>query len=224
MESIQAALTGDLIASSDAGSAAVDGAMEVLRTAAADIAAWRFAESTAVGDTRFTRFRGDGWQILVSKGTFGPRAALSMYARLAARPDLPRTRVAIGLGTVDTLPGPDLSDALGAALAISGRTLAEMRHGEHLRIAGTAPHGPVTPLTAAFVALIDDRIADWTPEQAEAVARVIAPGAPTQNAIAASLGISPQALSARLTGAKWPTLRTLLARWEEPQPRAAPDD
>lgn len=207
-----AVLTGDLIASTQAGAPAVDRAMAVLSDAAAEIAGWRLTENIAVGDTHFTRFRGDGWQIIVSIAAFGLRAALLMYARLAADTALPATRVAVGISTIDRIPGADLSDADGAAFAVSGRALSQIERGAHLRVAGHR----MTPDRAALIALLDDRISDWTPEQAEAVGHVIAPDAPTQAAIAARLGISPQALSARLTGARWPTIRHVLAVWENP--------
>lgn len=208
-----AVLTGDLIASSQAGAPAVDRAMAVLSAAASEIAGWTMTENVVAGDTHFTRFRGDGWQIAVSIADYGLRAALLMYARLVADPGLPATRVAVGISTVDHIPGPGLSDAHGAAFAVSGRALAQMERAERLRVAGHK----VTPRDAALIALLDDRISDWTPEQAEAVAHVLAPDAPTQAAIAATLGISPQALSYRLTGARWPTIRRVLSEWERPQ-------
>ncbi|MCA0272764.1 MAG: hypothetical protein LCH69_11965 [Proteobacteria bacterium] len=213
MTANQAVLTGDLIASTQASPEAVDRAMAVLAAAADEIAGWRLTENTKVGDTHFTRFRGDGWQIIVSLARFGLKAALLMYARLAADPGLPLTRVAVGISTIDRISGPDLSDAYGAAFAVSGRALGEMERGERLRADG---HG-VTPRDAALIALLNDRISDWSAEQAEAIAHVIAPDAPTQAAIAGRLGISPQALSYRLTGARWPTLKRVLAAWEEPE-------
>lgn len=214
MHAIQAVLTGDLVASTEAGPHSVNGAMAVLSVAATDIAGWGISGQTVVGETHFTRFRGDGWQILVPPALFGLRAALLMYARLAADPGLPATRIAVGLAPVDQVPGPDLSDAHGAAFAVSGRALAQMDRAERLRLAGDG----ITPCLAAFIRLLDDRITDWTPEQAEAVAHAIAPDAPTQTAIAAALGITPQALSARLAGARWPTIRRILEEWERPKP------
>lgn len=214
MHAIQAVLTGDLVASTEAGPHSVNGAMAVLSGAATDIAHWGISEHTVVGETHFTRFRGDGWQILVPLALFGLRAALLMYARLAAEPGLPATRIAVGLASVDHVPGPDLSDAHGAAFAVSGRALSQMDRAERLRLAGNG----ITPCLAAFIRLLDDRITDWTPEQAEAVAHAIAPDAPTQTTIAAALGISPQALSSRLAGARWPTIRRILEEWERPKP------
>jgi hypothetical protein len=211
---MQAVLTGDLVASSEATPERIDRAMDVLAAAATDIASWRIGEAGVVDATHFTRHRGDGWQILVSAAPLGLRAALMMFARLAADPGLPATRIAVGLGPVDHVPGPDLSNAHGAAFALSGRALAQMKRGERVRLAGEG----ITPCLAAFIGLLDDRITDWTAEQAEAVAHVIAPEAPTQGAIATTLGISPQALSARLAGARWPRIRALLRAWERPGP------
>lgn len=214
MSAIRAVLTGDLVSSTKASPRTIDRAMEVLSAAATDISGWHLTENTAVGPTHFTRYRGDGWQILVSLGRFGLRAALMMYARLAAEPGLPSTRIAVGLASVDSVTGPDLSDAHGAAFAVSGRALANMARGERLRLAGNR----IDPLLAAFFGLLDDRISDWTPEQAEAVAQVIGPEAPTQSAVAATLGISPQALSSRLAAASWPAIRRVLNEWERATP------
>ena len=214
MTSTQAVLTGDLIASTQATPRAVNKSMELLEATAAEIATWRISETTAVGDTHFTRFRGDGWQILVSVGVYGLRAALFAYATLAARRALPATRIAVGLSTVDNVPGPDLSDAYGAAFEESGRALLRMERGEHLKIAGTG----ISPLLAAFIDLLAGQISDWTAEQAQAMALALPPDAPTQTALATSLGITPQALSYRLAGARWPAIRRVLQEWEKPRP------
>lgn len=214
MDAIRAVLTGDLVGSTDADPRDVDRAMAVLAETAAWIAGWRVTENIPVGDTRFTRHRGDGWQVLINAARFGLRAALLFQARLAARPDLPATRIAVGLAHMAPTLGADLSDAHGAAFVVSGRALGDMARGERLRLAGH----DISPLSAAFIGLLDDRITDWTPEQAEAVAHAIVPGAPTQAAIAGTLGISPQALSARLSGARWPAIRRVLEAWEQPRP------
>lgn len=188
--------------------------MELLAAAADNIARWKISPNVEVGNTHFTRFRGDGWQILVSIGIFGLRAALLTYATLAAKAALPDTRVAVGLSTIDELPGSDLSSAHGAAFAVSGRALLQMERGERLKVAGNR----ITPLREAFLALLDDRIGDWSTEQAQAMALALPPDAPTQAAMAETLGISPQALSYRLSGARWPVMKRLLNEWEKPQP------
>lgn len=214
MGPIEAVLTGDLVASTEASPRAINKSMELLASAAGQIATWRISENTAVGDTYFTRFRGDGWQILIPIGAFGLRAALLAYATLAAKAGLPDTRIAVGLSTVDEVPGPDLSDASGAAFEVSGRALLRMERGERLRVAGNR----ITPLRTAFIALLDDRITGWTVEQAAAMVLALPPDAPTQTIMAEQLGISPQALSYRLSGARWPAIRRILQEWERSRP------
>lgn len=214
MRPIQAVLTGDLVASTEASQRAINKSMELLASVSRDIATWQISENSVVGDTHFTRFRGDGWQILVSAGAFGLRAALLAYATLAARAAFPDTRIAVGLSTVDDVPGADLSDAHGAAFEVSGRAILRMERGERLKVAGNR----ITPLRTAFIALLNDRITDWTVEQAQAMVLALPPDAPTQTTMAESLGISPQALSYRLSGARWPTIRRILHEWEKPRP------
>ena len=214
MKPIEAVLTGDLVASTEASPEAVNKAMEALASAAGQIAQWPTRENTVIGNTHFTRFRGDGWQMLVSAGAFGLRAALLAYATLAARALLPDTRVAVGLSTVDDVPGHDLSDAHGAAFALSGRALARMQGAARLTVAGHR----ITPLRSAFIALLDEQISSWTPQQAEAMVLALPPDPPTQTAMAERLGISPQALSYRLSGARWPAIRRILQEWERPHP------
>ena len=71
-----AVLTGDLIASTHADPTVTEHAVADLASAAADIAKWTDA------DTRFTRFRGDGWQIVLTAQTvLALRAAVYMIAR-----------------------------------------------------------------------------------------------------------------------------------------------
>lgn len=214
MNLIKAVLTGDLVSSTKAGPHAVDRSMDLLAQAAGDIARWPISEADRIGNTHFTRFRGDGWQILVSAGAFGLRAALLSYATLASQVGLPKTRVAVGLGAADRIEGADLSDATGAAFELSGRALTRMGRGERLSLAGNG----MTPLKSAFIALLNDRITDWTTEQAQAMVLALPPDAPTQNAMAERLGITPQALSYRLAGARWPTIRRILHEWEKPTP------
>jgi hypothetical protein len=98
-----AVLTGDLIGSTSAGANAVTNAFEVIRSCAAEISQWM----TPALDLRFTRSRGDGWQIVLTEPRFALRAALFIFARLkVTSPDL-QTRIAIGIGEITTLGSGD---------------------------------------------------------------------------------------------------------------------
>ncbi len=203
-------MTGDLIGSTRAAPGALERAMAVLAATAREIAGW-----PPGADTRFTRFRGDGWQLCVADSAFGLRAALTAIARLrAARAGL-ATRAAIGIGRVDSLGTDDLADARGPAFEASGRALDGMSRAHRLTIEGEG----VTPLHRAVVELLDERTARWTPQQAEATALYLAPDHPTLAGIAPQLGISAQAVNYRLAGAGAPAMRRALALWEDAWPR-----
>lgn len=205
---IVAVLTGDLIDSTTAGAAATDLAMMVLADTAHEISLWPGA-----GPTRFTRFRGDGWQLLVTPQKYALRAALTLAARLRATPDAPPTRIAIGLGRAESIGGTDLSDAHGPAFAASGHALEAMPRGARLTLGGTIGRDPGR-LASALIDLLDERIGRWTPEQAEAAAFALDPDDPTQAEIAGQLGISSQAVSYRLGGAGMAAIRRALQAWE----------
>ncbi len=200
-----AVLTGDLIRSTEAGAAQVDQAMLDLREAASGIGAWIGAE------TRFTRFRGDGWQmVLTRRPALALRAALYLITRLKARKDGLQTRVALASGGAATLGTRDLSDAAGPAFTLSGRALDGMKGQIAL-----AAQPELTPLHLGFLDLLAPLIARWTPEQAEALHLALPPEPPAQKDIARALQISEQAVSLRLRGAHDPALRNALRHWEE---------
>ncbi len=205
---IAAVLTGDLIDSTAAGTEATDEAMAILADTAEDISGWPDA-----GPTRFTRYRGDGWQILVTPPKYALRATLVLTARLRAAATAPPTRIAIGVGPADSVGGNDLSDAHGPAFSSSGRALEDMLRGSRLNFGGKI--GPKTSrLHGVIVDLLDERTGRWTPEQAEAAAFALHPDEPTQAEIAGRLGISSQAVSYRLSGAGVATIRRALHTWE----------
>lgn len=189
-----AVLTGDLIKSRQASTANVEATLERLRTAAK-----AFGEAWDL-DLRFTRNRGDGWQVILTQPGLLLDASLFFIARLRTAPSLIATRISIGVGPVESLGTIDLSDATGPAFFFSGDHLAQMGRNRLLAIAGEG-------ISAAQVGIIDlaECIATgWTPTQAEAVALSLQGHAPRQEDIAATLGISRQAVQSRLAGAGLP--------------------
>jgi hypothetical protein len=201
-----AILTGDLIGSTEASPAALERAMEVLAHAAGEISSW-----TRGADTRFTRYRGDGWQIHLAEPGLALRAALVLAARLRAADTGLATRAAIGIGPVEGLGTDSLADARGPAFEASGHALDRMRHGRRLAIDGER----VTTLHRIIVELLDEWAKHWTAEQAEATALYLHPDNPTLADIAPRLAISPQAVNYRLSGAGGPAIRRALRAWED---------
>ncbi len=190
MIQISAVLTGDLIGSTRADPKRVERTMTVLEHQATLI-----AEATKA-DTRFTRFRGDGWQIFLQDPKHFLWVAVYLNAILKADPDgtVP-TRIAIGLGTADQLGVRDLSAAKGTAFTSSGRALDNMSNGQTLALAGAE----TDDIQRSVIAFIQDCMAGWSQEQAEVVRLKLTPGNdPTHGEMATQLGISRQAVGSRL--------------------------
>ena len=202
---IRAVLTGDLVGSTAAGTAAVDKAMETLADAAQHIGNWIHA------DTRFTRFRGDGWQLCLQFPNVAFRASLYLTARLRAANCELVTRISVGLGTIESPGSSNLSDASGNAFVISGQGLDHMPRTDRLAIHGNRKFGPFFSGIYAQAAFQASR---WSPEQAEAVALALDNPHSTQEDLANILGITRQALGARLRSAGIDALSDTLHAFE----------
>jgi hypothetical protein len=201
-----AVITGDLVASTKRSADQVDAAMQAIREAAATIAAWQVPPT----DARFTRYRGDGWQIVVAKPRYALRAAVVIQARLIALGM--ESRIFIGVGPAETLGTGTLADASGKAFERSGQGLDSMGDIGRLGIVGEAVH-----VEDQLIAdLLGERMGRWTAAQAEAAAMQLASPSRTTTLfeIGKVLNISPQAVNDRVRGAGCATIASVLRRWE----------
>ena len=199
-----AILTGDLIRSTRAPASALQAAMDVLSQTTESLR-W-----TGDSPHHFTRFRGDGWQIALARPELCFRAAVCLCAALRASNAGLATRIAIGIGPIETLGSADLSDGRGAAFVTSGRLLDGMGRKERIRIDGEG----VTEIDHAIINLVAWHSARWSKPQAEAVT-AFAPGTLlSPPPVYERLGITRQALEARLSGAGWKPLQELICARE----------
>jgi hypothetical protein len=187
MGSTIAILTGDLIGSTRAAPERVEVTMALLAETAA----------TVGDDTRFTRSRGDGWQMALSDPGDCLRACLHILARLRANRDALPTRIAVGIGTEYPTDATDLSTAMGPAFTASGRALELLDGMQILTIAGEG----IEDFRRLAFAFAEDYARRWSVEQAEAMAMALDLDAPTQEQIAARLSITRQAVGSRLRAA-----------------------
>ena len=204
-----AVLTGDLIGSTESPPGVLEATMARLSAAAGEVAGWTGARS-GPENTHFTRYRGDGWQMVVTDPALALRAALFLLARLRAGKGLLDSRIAIGIGAAESLGSAGLSDARGAAFEASGRGLDGIGRQRQLAVAGEG----VTALHEVIVDLLEEHARHWTREQAEAAALWLDPANPTLADVAPRLGISPQAVNYRLSGGSVQAIRRALAGWE----------
>jgi hypothetical protein len=201
-----AVLTGDLIGSSGVAPDVLNKAMQALSEAAHDIAGWY-----PHGDTRFTRFRGDGWQIVVTEPWLALRAAVFLAARLRATGLPVASRIAIGIDAADNLGTTSLADAHGTAFELSGRALDKLGRAKIMQIQGEA----LSTKDQIIVELLAARLRRWTREQAEAMALMLHPDNPTLSDAALQIGISAQAVGYRQSGADGPAVKKALRDWED---------
>ncbi len=191
---LSAVLTGDLVASRKAAPATNDRAMQVLETAAQEFG------SASDTDLRFTRFRGDGWQVLVRDPQLVLDAVLYFHASLrAAKPDID-TRISAGIGTMGFPGTRDLSDAAGTAFFASGDNLDNTKKRRFI-IGG---QGIGIWQNATFL-LVEQIAMGWTTAQAQAVALMLI-GDFTQEDIATRIGVTRQAIQLRLASAGFSAL------------------
>jgi hypothetical protein len=207
-----AVLTGDLVASQQAGAAKVEAAMAQLKQTAEDL-------SEIVGhDMRFTRFRGDGWQMVIKDPSDTLTATLLILADLRATGLNLDTRIAIGIGSADNLGTDNLSDAKGQAFVLSGRLLDEMPRKHTIDIAG----GPKAdyPWRIAVVDLVAWQASHWTAAQATAMATTLRNPFENQQTMANRLKITRQAMQSRLASAGMQPIASAVmafknANWEQ---------
>lgn len=201
-----AVLTGDLVDSRRHPANQVDAAMQALRHAADQIAAWQ----SPPGDTRFTRFRGDGWQLALTVPGLALRAAVVLQGTLGALGL--ESRISIGIGPAETLGTTDLADAAGKSFELSGEGIDRMADSSRIAIAGLS----VTEADAMIADLLGERMGRWTAAQAEAAALQLASPERiiTLAEVGKALGISPQAVNDRVRAAGSATIASVLRRWE----------
>jgi hypothetical protein len=197
---ICAIFSGDIVQSTRLAAPVLDAVMTVIQET---------LQSHLQHDVRFTRNRGDGWQAMLHDPLNALEATVALVAALRQR-DV-ETRIAIGIGIVEQLGTRDLSDARGPALTASGHALDATGRGQRLTIAGDGIGG----LDRAIVTLLDERTSRWTREQAEAVGHMLAPRQTTAREVAKTLGVTPQAMSDRLSGAGYPAIKAAVAWWRE---------
>lgn len=114
-------------------------------------------------------FRGDSWQIILSKPAKALRLALFYRAILRAKMESHRfdTRMAIALGHVDFIPGNRVSEGYGEAYQLSGKALESMPKASNMSF--VLPGMELEKVLNVVIQLIDSISSRWSDRQALAV-------------------------------------------------------
>lgn len=198
-----AVLTGDIVRSTELSSGRLDRAVAVLRDASATAGAWHGSS------LRFSRNRGDGWQVCLARPALALRTALYLRCALRAEGKDLSTRISAATGSGDPGDTDDLNAASGPVFVASGRGLDDIVPPATMTFVGGGATG------AAF--RLSDHVSNgWTEAQARALAPFLAPRPPTQSEVADRLGITRQAVAQALDAAGYPALSDALALIEGP--------
>lgn len=163
----------------------------------------------------FEIYRGDSFQGVISRPeaalliAIGIRASLlSSFRKSKKRLD---ARIAIGIGTIDYLPGDRGLEGTGDAFILSGKTLDNMKKGKQNLIIKT-PWPKINDELQIECSLLDALINRWTYEQSQAVLKQIQ--GMKQEDIAKELGISQPAVGQRLRTAGAPAYLNFVSRYK----------
>ncbi|MFW5936929.1 MAG: hypothetical protein ACOCS6_02630 [Desulfosalsimonas sp.] len=162
-------------------------------------------------------FRGDSWQALVAAPVYALRAAVLIrtYIRVYIGHPKVDTRMAIGMGPVDYVPGNQVAAGDGEGFRRSGKMLEKMASPKAGLLRYCYPDAPFEALVDALVRNIGELISAWRPPQARAVLGVLQGRNQAQIASQWPHPISRQAVSKHLKNACWPAVAHGLAVFED---------
>jgi hypothetical protein len=208
-----AAITGDIVGSTRFAGDRREKALSTLKSS------FRIMEDALAGTicAPFAIHRGDSFQGVLDRPEVALRAALIIRAGLGAgfesgnlhlRMD---ARLAIGIGSIDSLPGGLSAEGDGEAFRLSGPALDAMKGDQRLVIRTRWPQ--IQAELDAECALLDALISKWSVGQAQAILGQMRNL--TQGAAARESGISQPAIQQRLKHAGGRAVAGFCRRYEE---------
>ena len=161
-------------------------------------------------------FRGDGWQLAVNQGNYALRIAL--FSLCVFRANAAASRIAIGIGTVETLVPENISISQGEAFTLSGHLLDQM---EAIKVASRRPTldlavTPEDPYRSFAYRTAGAIVNSWKPQQARLGLEILQ--GKNHDSIARDTGISRNSISRSLTRMAWPHIEELLILEESSAP------
>lgn len=158
-------------------------------------------------------FRGDAWQVLIERPELALRTALYLRVGLIAF-ESSDTRLAIGIGEIDTIVEDRISQSTGSAFTLSGHALDELGSKNRLGIALPSRFGEIQDWLALNLRLCHALLRRLKAKQAQALMGALKDL--TQNDIAKQHEppITQQAVAKALSGCDWYAIEAVLVHFE----------
>lgn len=166
-EKIYAILTGDIVNSSGLSSDRRYYLYETLK-ALSTLVKQKYPREVPFD---LAKYRGDGWQLLVSppKDAFEISLFMRTYIRYQFEQEKLDTRIAIAIGSIDFAPSDNISEGYGVAFTESGKMLDSLKE---YRMAVSLTQNTdqiLNRLANALIRTNDALVSAWTPAQCQAV-------------------------------------------------------
>lgn len=215
-EKLYAVLTGDIVKSRSLSASERRKLSSAFAAIESELSAWPEVRLP------LSRFRGDGWQVLVTRPERSLRVALFIRASLRMRFEGKKvdSRVGIGIGRVDFVPGRRVAEGDGPAYRLSGAAL-DRKGWRRLVFSSMDDQEPMARVTTGHPAvsvvfdLVDLIVTGWTPAQARAVVGALQGF--TQHQIAGGWETQPitqQAVAQHLSRSGWDGIQSALDWYE----------
>lgn len=200
-----AVITGDLVNSTALGHIKIEQAFATLEACAKVQADWYGAP------LHFTRHRGDGWQVILTRPKMALRSVLAFRATLRTKGSEFDSYMGIAEGDVVGDIGPDLNVETADVFTDSGRNLTTVRE----KLSWQRIECNIDAIQAVSI-LADDITLGWTPTQAETVLQFMDPNKKhNKTKVSKTLGKSRQAVTQTLSAASFGAIHLVLKLIED---------
>jgi hypothetical protein len=189
---IYAVITGDIVKSRKLGKDR-EKALSILKETLNSLIDFKGDSIGGISDI----FRGDSFQIVVSKAGFALEITIFLKARLLTETIKGKNidvRIAIGIGKVESLNKKNIPESDGEAFRLSGSALDNISKYRRLSIKSSIDE--LNTQLSFISSSIDSITRRWSPEQAEAILLWLS--GYTQTSISKKIGISQPAVNQRL--------------------------
>lgn len=201
-----AVFTGDLVGSRNLTKAQIDAAFSALETCA------KKAEDWTGTSLKFSRHRGDGWQVILTQPKYVLRLAIIFRAAIKALGPEFDTYIGIARGNADVSDQTDLNSRNDEVFINSGRVLEAIKSISKSDIKMGYDGKAKEPVA---IVLADKIVSDWTPIQSETIAEMLhSMDKITYTELAEKLNKSRQTITKTLVAAGYPTIEFALTFWE----------
>jgi hypothetical protein len=211
---LYAVLTGDLVKSSRLPAEDFHAVKDGLKNAVRQLNGVIEDNSPGLVKGSIDFYRGDGWQLLLTRPAYALRACLYLRACLKAHTGID-TRISVGVGEVSHIDPKNISQSIGKAFELSGKGLDDLKSLKRMTIAFPYYMDSRNSNLVSVFELCDAIVQKWTEKQAEAVSWALQGLNQSEIAEKFSPPIKQQSVGLQLKSASWHALQAALERTEE---------